>query len=117
VKKVYIVHPLRGDVQTNEHHIAQLCRNIADTARGIVPISPVLSFSFFDPTTEPVKAMQFCLELLACCEEVWVYGDWWKSEGCQAEICFAGCRGKRISFKDGFLGMGIPPNTAVMHHQ
>lgn len=99
MKKVYIVHPLRGDIELNEQHIAEVCRMIVDDQPGILPLSPVLAFDFFNPDTEPVKAMQYCLELLSCCEELWVYGEWWKSEGCQAEICFAGCRNIPIRFK------------------
>lgn len=107
LRKVYIVHPLRGDIANNETKIAEVCRKIADTHNGVVPLSPVLAFDFFNPETEPVKAMQFCLELLACSDEIWVYNEWWKSEGCQAEICFAGCRGIPIRFMD------TPPGNAI----
>lgn len=92
MKKIYVVHPLRGDLRNNEERIARICRNIADTVKDVVPLSPVLAFNFFDPDREPVKAMQYCLELLACCDEAWVYGDWEKSEGCCAEVSFAKCR-------------------------
>ena len=92
MKKIYIVHPLREDLHNNEKRIAKICRNIVDQKKDIVPLSPVLAFSFFDPKNEPVKAMQYCLELLACAEEAWVYGEWEKSEGCCAEVSFAKCR-------------------------
>ncbi|HBS60805.1 MAG TPA: hypothetical protein DEA44_16270 [Firmicutes bacterium] len=106
LKKVYIVHPLRGDIHNNEQKIARVCRDIADNRPDILPLSPVLAFDFFDPDTEPVEAMQYCLELLACTDEVWVYNQWWKSEGCQAEICFAGCRGIPIRFMGPGMGSG-----------
>jgi Domain of unknown function (DUF4406) len=111
LKKVYIVHPLRGDIENNEDRIGKLCRQIVDTEPGILPLSPILAFNFFDPNTEPAKAMQYCLELLACADELWVYREWWKSEGCQAEICFAGCRGIPIRFKDTPPGATDIPQT------
>lgn len=92
MKKVYIAHPLRGDVKSNIAKISGLCRNIIDTNSSILPLSPVLAFSFFDPDKEPEKAMQYCLELLRACDELWIYGNWESSEGCLAEIEVAKCR-------------------------
>lgn len=112
MKKVYIAHPLRGDVRNNELRIARICRDIVDSHPGILPLSPVLAFDFFDPDAEPVKAMQYCLELLACSDELWVYNEWWKSEGCQAELCFAGCRGIPIRFMNTAPG-GITDDTMI----
>jgi len=111
LKKVYIAHPLRGDIAENEKRIAGVCRDIVDAQPGILPLSPVLAFDFFNPDTEPVKAMQYCLELLSCCEEVWIYGEWWKSEGCQGELCFAGCRHIPIRFIDTPPGKPIDSSS------
>ncbi|WP_371369613.1 hypothetical protein SRRS_27030 [Sporomusa rhizae] len=99
MKKVYIAHPLRGDIASNIDSISHLCRNIIDTDSSILPLSPVLAFSFFDPDKEPVKAMQYCLELLRASDELWVYGDWKKSEGCLAEVAVAKCNNIPIKFK------------------
>jgi hypothetical protein len=30
--------------------------------------------------------MQCCLRLLAAADEVWIFGDWWHSEGCMREF-------------------------------
>lgn len=99
MKKVYIAHPLRGDVESNIRRISRLCRNIVDTDSSILPLSPVLAFSFFEPDKEPEKAMEYCLELLRASDELWVYGDWKNSEGCLAEVEVAKCKNIPVKYK------------------
>ena len=96
LKKVYISHPLRGappyteeQVQNNIKRITATCKRIAGTP-FVIPISPIHTFGYLDPLTyDPDKAIRNCLALLSCCDELWLYGKWQESEGCNAERAYA----------------------------
>ncbi|MBP2656228.1 MAG: hypothetical protein H6Q73_3797 [Firmicutes bacterium] len=98
MKRVYIAHPLRGNVTENIQQATDICLKYARQGE-VIPLSPLHAFQFLDITGDQVKAMQMCFELLAMCDELWIHGPWWTSEGCQAEICFAGCRDIPVRFK------------------
>jgi hypothetical protein len=100
MKKVYVAHPLRGDVEGNIKKVTEICQSLTN----VIPLSPLHAFGFLDPTGDQFHAMQCCLSLLSTADELWVHGEWWKSEGCQAEMSFAGCRGIPIRFK----GLEVP---------
>lgn len=100
MKAVYVAHPLRGDVAENTARITKIIRQLVSKNHDILPLSPIHNFGFLDPATyDAVHGMQLCFALLNRAEELWVFGEWWQSEGCQAEICYAGCRGIPIRFK------------------
>ena len=91
-KKVYIAHPLRGNIKGNINKASEICEYLA--SRGdILPLSPLHTFGYLDPTGDQFQAMQLCFSLLDCADEVWVFGKYWMSEGCIAEIAYANCRG------------------------
>ena len=95
-KKIYIAHPLRGappytaeQVQENIQRITLICQKIA-TTELIIPISPIHTFGYLDPLTyDPDKAIRNCLALLDSCDELWLFGKWRESEGCNAERTYA----------------------------
>jgi len=94
--KVYIAHPLRGDVAGNIVKAAEICKSLP---RHIIPLSPLHNFIYFDPETyDQVHAMELCFGLLTAADELWVYGDWQKSSGCKMEVEFARERGIPIKF-------------------
>lgn len=99
MKRVYIAHPLRGNRELNYRMATQICDRLAHE-REVIPISPLHNFGYLDPAHfDPYHAMQLCFGLLSIADELWVFGKWWESEGCQAEICFAGCHGIPIRYK------------------
>lgn len=100
LKKVYIAHPLRGrTVAENMSAATAICQQLAATGT-VIPMSPLHAFSFLDPEKCDInQVMQYCFALLVSCDELWVHGKWWTSEGCQTEMCFAACRGIPIRFK------------------
>lgn len=96
MKKVYIAHPLRGDVENNIKKVTEICQSLTN----VIPLSPLHNFGYLTPDSDNYHAMQLCFGLLSCADELWVFGNWWNSEGCKAEICFAGCRNIPIRFKE-----------------
>jgi len=85
MKRVYIIHPFQGK-EENRKKIDRICRAVANM--GFLPVSPVHAFGFLrDEVPEERKlALKLCQELIKGCDQVWVFGDWEKSEGCKIEL-------------------------------
>ena len=92
MKKVYIAHPLRGNVAVNIKAATEICREISEEGK-VVPFSPLHAFGFLSAEGNQTLAMKFCFALLISCDELWVHGDWKNSEGCKMEIEFARVKG------------------------
>ena len=88
MKKVYIAHPLRGDVAGNMAKATQICKDLHQQGE-VLPVSPLHAFSFVDPTGPQDVVLGYCLNMLRACDELWVHGDWEISEGCRMEVDFA----------------------------
>lgn len=82
---VYVAHPFASDPEGNRAKAAAVCREIALSRPGVVPVCPLLAFSFLWEPRERVIALAYCLALLEQCDELWLAGDWELSEGCQLE--------------------------------
>jgi len=84
MKKIYVVHAFQGK-KSNMQAITVICRNL--TKLGVMPISPVHSFSYLHDNIpeEREKAMEMCEELVEVCDAMFLCGEWWRSEGCQRE--------------------------------
>ncbi len=85
MKKVFICSPLKGDMENNIIKARGYCRNAIDN--GYLPIAPHVYFTQFLDDTNPVErktGIEAGIELLAMCDEMWVYGK--PSEGMQQEI-------------------------------
>ena len=81
MKKVYIAHPLRGNVDKNMSEATEICRQLTQKP-GIIPLSPLHNFGYLEPEKyNPYDAMQLCFGLLYCADELWVFGKSWKSGG------------------------------------
>lgn len=88
MKKIYVCHPFQGK-KSNKESITHICQYLAK--RGVMPISPVHSFSYLNDNIpeERAKAMEFCLELLEVCDCIFFFGDYENSEGCRMEMDLA----------------------------
>lgn len=98
-KKVFICSPFRGDMEGNARKAAGYCRTAWE--EGVLPVAPHLLFPQF--LNEGIEAerqagLAMGLELLLCCDEVWVFGE--ATEGMAAEIAYAAEQGKEIIFKE-----------------
>jgi len=73
-RKIYICHPFGGDPEGNARKVSEICRTFAEG--GHLPIAPCLYLpSFVDEHSERELAIALCLELLAVCDELWVFGS------------------------------------------
>jgi hypothetical protein len=89
--KVYIAHPYAGDVAANVERVRAICRTVV--AEGHLPIAPHLYLpGFIDEEIDRELALRFCLELVACCDALWLYGTR-ISPGMEREISAARERG------------------------
>ncbi|GEA15519.1 hypothetical protein E308F_17630 [Moorella sp. E308F] len=84
-KLVYVAHPFADDPEGNKAKAAEICRRIAATYPGVVPICPILVFGFLREPAERRLALMFCLALVERCDELWLAGEWEKSGGCWLE--------------------------------
>jgi hypothetical protein len=88
IKTVYIAHPLRGNVQENIEKVTFICKAIAEKGE-VIPLSPIHAFGFMSADGDQTQVMQYCLNLLSKVNELWVFGNWVKSEGCSLEVKYA----------------------------
>ncbi|MCL6478099.1 MAG: hypothetical protein K6T65_06755 [Peptococcaceae bacterium] len=84
-KIVYVAHPLASDPPGNIEKARAICRKIAQVVPTVVPVSPLLAFSFLREPEDRGLALWCCMELLERCDELWLTGAWWGSEGCLME--------------------------------
>lgn len=90
MKKVYIAHPIGGDVDGNLVKVAEIIREITLNAPNVIPIAPyfVLCHALDDTDPEERKrGMEVGLDYIkhASGLEIWLYGDR-ISAGMKAEI-------------------------------
>lgn len=98
-KKVFICSPFRGDMEGNARKAAGYCRTA--WKKGGLPVAPHLLFPQF--LNEGIEAerqagLAMGLELLLCCDEVWVFGE--ATEGMASEIAFAVEHGIEVRFME-----------------
>jgi len=93
MKKVFISHPLTGDIEGNRKKVDRICRYIV--GQGLLPISPLHLFSYIDEEDERLRneIMEVCYRLIDLSDEVWIYGN---SEGCKMEKEYAELKGKEV---------------------
>lgn len=89
MKKVYIAHPVGvTNWEENLHKIAAICAVILMKQPGVIPFAPYVPFcmGLNDKIGEERAAgIAATLELMQCCSELWVFGDF-ISPGMEIEI-------------------------------
>ena len=103
MKTVYIAHPLRGELTANVAKVTKICQRLS-AENKIIPLSPIHAFGFLSPEGDQSLVMQYCCKLLALADELWVFGDWQKSEGCRAEVIYASENDIPIKFCNSEVG-------------
>jgi len=88
MKTVYIAHPYGGKVE-NKKKAEKIILKIMKKIINLTPVSPIHAFGFAYDEFEYEKGMAYCLSLLAKCDELWLFGDWENSKGCNMEKRFA----------------------------
>jgi hypothetical protein len=98
MKKVYICHPFSGDPEVNRKRVDKICNRIVENEKGVLPISPIHSFSFVKKETPELREaiMSECLKrikelsLEKCDKEIRVYlYDQHQSKGQSKEVDYA----------------------------
>ena len=73
LRRVYVCHPFGSDPEGNARAVRLICRALVES--GCLPIAPHIYLpAFVDEATERDLAVALCLELVAVCDEVRVYG-------------------------------------------
>jgi len=73
LRRVYVCHPFSADPDDNACKVRSICRSLIEG--GGLPIAPQIYLPLFvDERTERELALSLCLELVAVCDELWVYG-------------------------------------------
>jgi hypothetical protein len=91
VKRIYVCHPFADDPVGNAERVLVICRALV--GEGHLPIAPHLYLPrFIDEVTERDVALRLCVELVACCDALWLYGTR-ITPGMEREIAAAHERG------------------------
>lgn len=99
-KLVYVCSAYSGDVERNIQRARKYCRFAVE--QGAVPVAPHLLLpQFMEERTERELAMRLDLELLARCDEIWVFRtEAGMSAGMRLELDMAEELGTTICFFD-----------------
>lgn len=84
MRLAFISFPYASDPNGNTNVVKNICRWIADNEPDTIPVAPHLALSFMDEK-DRVVVMAMCVELLAGCDALYVYGTH-ISEGMEIEI-------------------------------
>ena len=98
IKFVYVVSPVRGDIEENLRKANQYCEYVAGC--GHIPVSTALAWQGFlqeDVPGNREKALAMGLKLIDYASELWVCGDE-ISQGMQGEIDYAEKRNKPVLY-------------------
>lgn len=84
---VYVAHPYASDPEGNVLRAAAVCREIVHRYPDVVPVCPLMMFRYLseDGPAERGRNLAYCLALLERCDELWLAGEWYYSEGCLLE--------------------------------
>ena len=96
-RRVYVCHPFASDPAGNVVRVRAICQLLI--GEGMLPIAPHLYLpQLIDEAAGREQALSLCLELLATCVEVFVFGNF-VSEGMEREIQEA----KRLGIPEHFV--------------
>lgn len=94
-KRVYVAHPYSG-LEENKLKVEELIKGFVKDNSDTIFYSPIHSFGYLYESTEYIKGMNMCLNLLKACDELWLCGDWKNSTGCMIEYSYALATNGRI---------------------
>ena len=95
-KRIYLSHPSNG-LPENQTEIEDIAKQLIKQFPNYIFYSPISAFAYaYHEVTSYEQGLNYCLDMLGFCDEMWVYGDWKYSRGCNEEIEF--CKAKKIPF-------------------
>lgn len=104
MKRIFISHPFRNDPAGNAQKISTICERLAKL--DIAYFSPIDNYQALDDLDAKQReyALRCCKEWIKHCDEVWFFGDWQPSQGCQMEFQAAKWGIKTVRFITGWDG-------------
>lgn len=85
---IYISHPF-GNKPENMDKVEKIIHGLINDNPQNTYISPIHCFSFAYTSYPYEQGLDMCLNLLARCDKMYVFGDWKNSRGCTAEVLYA----------------------------
>ena len=103
-KLIYISHPYGGE-RKNKNRVEQIIKTLVSLPgnQNKTFLSPIHAFGYLYNEVEYEKGLQMCLDLLQCCDEMWIFGDWTTSQGCRAEVEY--CKKRNIKMVFGKMAV------------
>lgn len=86
-KVIYISHPFNND-DKNIDKVKEIILSLAEKMPHHTFISPLTMFGFLKNTITYEESIKKCFDVLKTCDEMWVFGNYKQSVGCQKEIEF-----------------------------
>lgn len=99
-KVVYISHPQQNK-EENKKDIEEIIIKLTQKYDKYLFLSPVHAFGFLYDIVDYYQGLNMCISLLNISDEMWVYGDYQNSIGCNFEIQYCKEHGISYSIKTG----------------
>lgn len=98
LRRIYVCHPFAADPQGNIAKVRNIAQGLLE--RGVMPVAPHLYLpQLIDEQTSRERALVACVELLATCDELRVFGAH-RSEGMKHEIEWATAHGIPVTYQE-----------------
>lgn len=88
MKIIYVAHPYGGE-ESNKEKVEKYIEKFIKEDENNVYLSPIHATGYQYFWVDYEKGMEYCLEMLSRCDELWLCGDWENSRGCNMEFDFA----------------------------
>ena len=100
-KLVYISHPSGGreDNKINIENIMRALYSDEEISNKYCFVSAVHNYGFRYFEVDYDTSISYCTDLQKHCDEIWVFGDWKSSRGCNIEVNLA----REIDMKTRFF--------------
>lgn len=83
-KYAFISYPYANSPKDNKIKVDKICKYWSK--KGVIPISPLHLFSFYEDDSNREEIMNICYKLIDIADVIFIYGD---SEGCKLERVYA----------------------------
>lgn len=93
---IYISHPYSG-LEENKQKIEEIIKELVREHPEHTYLSPIHTFGFMYYDFSYEQGLEMCLKLLDKCDMMYVYGDWKRSRGCNAEVLY--CENNAIPYE------------------
>lgn len=90
-KYAFISHPYAKSPSENKIKVDKVCKYWVK--KGVIPLSPLHLFMFYEDDSKREEIMNICFKLIDIADVVFIYGD---SRGCKLERAYAEEIGKPV---------------------